>query len=103
MHLVRRTVLGLDVGGTKTACVEGTVDARILQRVEMPTRATEPFARTFPAIAERTRALIDEAGRAGRTLSRPSITCSAICLKKAGDLASQEGFYLGFAYLPHLK
>ena len=45
----RRTVLGLDIGGTKTACVEGTLDGRILERIEMPTRAAEPFAETFPA------------------------------------------------------
>lgn len=25
----RRTVLGFDIGGTKTACVEGTLDAAI--------------------------------------------------------------------------
>ena len=42
MHPAARTILGLDIGGTKTACVEGTLDGQILQRTEMPTRATQP-------------------------------------------------------------
>ena len=93
MQLVRRTVLGLDVGGTKTACVEGTVDARILQRVEMPTRAAEPFARTFPAIVEQARALIDEAGRAGRTIA-------AISVSVGGPLKIEEGLLINPPHLP---
>ncbi|MDR5730210.1 MAG: hypothetical protein RB191_22590, partial [Terriglobia bacterium] len=57
----QRTILGLDIGGTKTACVEGTCDGRILQRVEMPTRAEEPFAATFPAIIAHATDILKEA------------------------------------------
>jgi predicted NBD/HSP70 family sugar kinase len=42
-----RTVLGLDIGGTERACVEGTAGAEILQRVEIPTNAAQPFSATF--------------------------------------------------------
>ena len=35
------TLIGLDVGGSKTAVVEGTCDAMILQRREFPTRVTQ--------------------------------------------------------------
>ena len=47
-----RSIVGLDVGGTKTACVEGDFAGQILQRIEMPTHAMTPFAETFPAIAD---------------------------------------------------
>lgn len=30
------SVAGLDIGGTKTACVEGTLNGGIIQRIEMP-------------------------------------------------------------------
>jgi hypothetical protein len=39
------TIIGLDIGGTKTAIVEGTRDARILQRVELATEAERPLTR----------------------------------------------------------
>jgi glucokinase len=88
-----RTVLGLDIGGTKTACVEGTAGARILQRVEIPTRATEPFSATFPRIVQEARALIDAAGGAGRTIV-------AISVSVGGPLKIEEGFLLDPPHLP---
>lgn len=36
-----KSILGIDVGGTKTALVEGVPDGSILSRVEYPTNATE--------------------------------------------------------------
>ena len=36
------TILGLDVGGTKIACLEGNRRAEILQRSELATIAAEP-------------------------------------------------------------
>lgn len=89
----RRTILGLDAGGTKTACVEGTPDGAILQRIEMPTRAAEPFAATFPAIVDQLRTLMDIASRAGRTIS-------ALSVSVGGPLKIEEGFLLNPPHLP---
>ncbi len=87
------TVLGLDIGGTKTACVEGTRTARILQRIEIPTHATKPFAVTFPQITAETAKLIDTANRAGRTIE-------AISVSVGGPLKIEEGFLLDPPHLP---
>lgn len=89
----QRTVLGLDIGGTKTACVEGTGTARILQRVEIPTHATEPFSATFPQIAAEAKKLIGTANRAGRTIA-------AISVSVGGPLKIEEGFLLDPPHLP---
>jgi glucokinase len=89
----KSTVLGLDIGGTKTACVEGTSTARILQRVEIPTRATEPFSATFPQIAAEAAKLIEAASLAGRTIE-------AISVSIGGPLKIEEGFLLNPPHLP---
>ena len=93
MQSGRRTILGLDIGGTKTACVEGTLDGTILERIEIPTRAVEPFAATFPAIVEHCRKLIDAAQSAGRTVG-------AISVSVGGPLRIEEGFLLNPPHLP---
>ncbi|HEU5351011.1 MAG TPA: ROK family protein [Terracidiphilus sp.] len=87
------TILGLDAGGTKTACVEGTAEGEILQRVEMPTRATEPFAQTFPRIVEALRGVKDRAESAGRSIA-------ALSVSVGGPLRIQEGFLLNPPHLP---
>ncbi len=46
------TVLGVDVGGTKTAVVEGTKRGEILQRHEVPTEGRLPFDEAFARVAE---------------------------------------------------
>ncbi len=89
----RRTILGFDIGGTKTACVEGTLEGEMLQRIEMPTRAAEPFAATFPAIVEQAQALMDEARSAGRNIG-------AISVSVGGPLRIDEGFLLDPPHLP---
>lgn len=89
----RRTALGFDVGGTKTACVEGTVGGQILQRVEMPTNASEPFATTFPAILAGARQVADAAEKAGRTVA-------AISVSVGGPLRIEEGFLIDPPHLP---
>ncbi|HEU5457213.1 MAG TPA: ROK family protein [Terracidiphilus sp.] len=88
-----QTILGLDAGGTKTACVEGTVEGEILQRVEIPTRASEPFAQTFPRIAEALRGVKAEAERAGRNIA-------AVSVSVGGPLRIREGFLLNPPHLP---
>jgi glucokinase len=88
-----RTILGLDIGGTKSAVVEGTASASILQRVEIPTRATEPFSSTFPRIVEQARGVIDMAAGAGRTIA-------AISVSVGGPLKIDEGFLIDPPHLP---
>ena len=89
----RRTVLGFDVGGTKTACVEGTVSGEILQRLEMPTNASEPFVATFPAIVAGARQVVNAAEKAGRSIA-------AISVSVGGPLRIEEGFLINPPHLP---
>jgi len=88
-----RTILGLDVGGTKTACVEGTRDGHILQRIEMATHAAMPFADVFPEIVRHLETLIANAGHAGR---EPV----ALSLSIGGPLRIQKGFLINPPHLP---
>ena len=93
MRASRRTVLGLDVGGTKTACVEGTLEGEILARVELPTRAAEAFSATFPGIVAEARGVMDAAERAGRRIGAVSVSIG-------GPLRIEEGFLLDPPHLP---
>jgi glucokinase len=86
------TVLGLDMGGTKTACVEGSADGEVLQRIEIPTNAEAPFASTFPLIVDQARRLMCMAGDAGREIS-------AISVSVGGPLKIDEGVLIN---PPHL-
>ncbi len=85
-----RTVLGLDIGGTKTACVEGSVSGEILQRVEIP---TAPFSTTFPLIVEQAHKLIRIARNSHRTIA-------AISVSVGGPLKIKEGILINPPHLP---
>src|SRR6266853_485409 len=61
------TILGLDVGGSKTVVVEGSRDARILQRREVPTEGARPFEQTFQRIRDLTELTITAAASTTRT------------------------------------
>jgi len=87
------TVLGFDLGGTKTACVEGTVNGETLQQVEMPTNAAEPFAKTFPHIVRAARALRERAEGEGRRIA-------AVSVSVGGPLRIDEGFLINPPHLP---
>ncbi len=89
----QRTVLGFDIGGTKTACVEGTPTGNILQRVEIPTCAEEPFSTTFPLIVGEAHALIRAAKRVGRTIA-------AISVSVGGPLKIDDGVLINPPHLP---
>lgn len=54
-----KTILGLDIGGTKTAVIEGSYDGDILQRFELQTQSDRPVAQTFSRIEERIRRVMD--------------------------------------------
>ena len=88
-----RTVIGLDVGGTKTACVEGALDGTILQRIEMATRAAEPFSDTFPKIEDNLKQLMKAANQRNRTIA-------AISVSVGGPLKIQEGQLLNPPHMP---
>jgi len=88
-----RSIIGLDIGGTKTACVDGTLDGHILQRVEMHTHAKEPFDATFPEILRHIETLIAGAGHEGRTIA-------AISVSIGGPLKIGEGVLIDPPHLP---
>jgi glucokinase len=91
--LLRNSILGLDVGGTKTACVEGAPDGRILQRIEMPTQAQLPFADVFPEIVQHLHTLISVANQAARTPIALSVSIG-------GPLKIEEGLLIDPPHLP---
>lgn len=95
------TILGLDIGGTKCAVVEGTARAEILQRYETATEAERPIDATLPRLCQ----LLAEAGdiaiRAGR---RPAVLSVSV----GGPLRIREGVLIDPPHLPgwhgaHLK
>ena len=89
----QHTILGLDIGGTKTACVEGTREGAILQRVELETRAVEPFAAAFPRIVAAARSVVDAAAQAGRSIAAVSVSIG-------GPLRIAEGVLINPPHLP---
>src|SRR5271165_5424006 len=91
--MATHTIIGLDVGGTKTACVEGTADGRILARAEWPTEAWRPFLEVFPLVVEQAAAMIVKARREGR---KPV----AISVSIGGPLRIGEGYLINPPHLP---
>jgi glucokinase len=87
------TIIGIDVGGTKTAVVEGTSSGEILTRSALPTDGTRPFDETFPALADRVATVVESARAAGR---RPI----AIGVAVAGPLQASLGRLLDPPNLP---
>lgn len=93
MPSTAHTILGLDIGGTKTACVEGTFGGQILQRCEIPTEPQRPFAETFPHIQQASQQIINAAQSQGRTIA-------AISVSIGGPLRIEEGFLIDPPHLP---
>jgi glucokinase len=87
------TIIGIDVGGTKTAVVEGTTGGDILQRSTLPTNGSRPFAETFPTLAEHVERVTKTAAAAGR---RPI----AISVAIAGPIDAAAGRLLDPPNLP---
>ena len=88
-----QTIIGLDIGGTKTAVVEGSARAEILQRGEIATEACRPFDETFPLIA----GLIKKTIEAARQASREAF---AISVSIGGPLKIAEGVLIDPPHLP---
>lgn len=87
------TILGFDIGGTKTAVVEGTQDAAILQRRKQPTEAHRPFDETFPSLISLAKDTIQEAAHAGRHIGAVSVSIG-------GPLRIGEGVLVDPPHLP---
>lgn len=90
--MLAETLLGLDVGGTKLAVVEGNGKAEILQRYEIPAEAQRPFEATFPRLAGLVTRAVEVSERAGRQIG-------ALSLSIGGPLNIEEGILLD---PPHL-
>lgn len=88
-----RSIVGLDIGGTKLACVEGTAAGAILGREEMPTLACEPFDRRFPVLAAMAASRLEFARSAGREVA-------ALSVSVGGPLKIGEGVLLNPPHLP---
>src|SRR5580704_1897039 len=56
---VEKTIVGLDIGGSKVAFVEGALDAAILQRREVPALARLAFEEVFVGLASQIETLIE--------------------------------------------
>src|SRR5450432_3629290 len=82
-----RTILGLDIGGSKTAIVEGTSDGRILQRHEIATEGARPFEETYVRLV----ALLRQTVEAARGNGREVIAVSA---SLPGPLRIEEGVFI---------
>lgn len=87
------TILGLDVGGTKTAVVEGTRQAVILQRHEIATEAWRPFDEVFPRLCE----LLQQASAIATQQQRHIVALSGSI---GGPLRIAEGVLLDPPHLP---
>jgi len=93
MYPANQTIIGLDIGGTKTAVVEGSAQAQILRREEIATEASRPFDETFPRIA----ALIEKTIEAARRSGREPL---AISVSIGGPLKIAEGVMIDPPHLP---
>ena len=80
------TIIGVDVGGTKTTVVEGTFDARILAREELPTNAAAPFTQSWAPIAQSISDAIARSRQAGRAPGGVSVAVGGPLLAAAGRL-----------------
>ncbi len=57
-----RKIIGLDIGGTKTAVVLGTAEGEILSRTEFPTNVSSPFDTQFARLCSVVHATLDKVG-----------------------------------------
>jgi len=87
------TLVGLDIGGTKTAVVEGTVSGEILQRREVATDACVPVDTTWPAIRNLIRTAIEHSSSQGRNVI-------ALGVSVGGPLSIDQGILFDPPHLP---
>jgi glucokinase len=88
-----QTILGLDIGGTKTAIVEGTREAEILQRTVFATEAARPFDDVFPRIVQHATAMLAQSRASARRVTAVSVSIG-------GPLCIGDGVLLDPPHLP---
>lgn len=81
------TILGIDIGGTKTAVIEGTFDGEILRREAIPTEGHKPFEESFSRIVALAQQTIAEAANNKRDIKAISLSCP-------GPLKIEEGIFI---------
>lgn len=86
-------LLGLDIGGTKTAAVLGSVTGRIVQRVEIPTPASESFQAAIDTILKAADGLI-------AAQLPPGTQLCAVSVAVGGPLNIDEGIIFSPPHLP---
>ncbi len=86
-------ILGLDIGGTKTAVVLGDHDGRIFDRVQFATRSERGFEPTFAELCEAAGTVRDRAGKNGRPPSCLSVSIG-------GPMDVEKGMILSPPNLP---
>lgn len=96
MMAILGTIIGLDIGGTKTAILEGTYDAVILQRREIPTNAQDAYEVTLKRICDEVDAVLSASREAGRDVD-------AISVSIGGPLQIEQGVILSPPHLPHWR
>ena len=78
-------LLGLDIGGTKTALILGDLEANVLRRIEIPTPAGEPFEPAIAMISAAAEALLVECKNEGSGIPK------AISVSVGGPLDIDRG------------
>jgi glucokinase len=68
------TIVGLDIGGSKFAMVEGTRRGEILARSQHPTAPEQGFPATIARIYEATQAMLAQVAQAGRVVDALSVS-----------------------------
>ena len=67
-------IIGLDIGGTKFAVVEGTLAGEILARTQQPTATERGFEDTFARLCATVEGMLAAARAAGRTVGALSVS-----------------------------
>ncbi|UCG33620.1 MAG: ROK family protein, partial [Phycisphaerales bacterium] len=86
-------ILGLDIGGTKTAVLLGDYEARTLERRQFPTAPTRGFDTTFAVLCDNIDALLQAARSAG-----PPPECISVSI--GGPMDVERGLILSPPNLP---
>jgi glucokinase len=86
-------IVGLDIGGSKTAIVLGTKGGEIISRREIPTDCDRPFAETYPKIVTEIEDIIAY-GKSQKHIA------TAISVAVGGPLRIEEGYIVCPPHLP---
>lgn len=89
---MKKFILGLDIGGTKTSVVIGDINAKIYEKTTFPTEADKPFEYSFKKICER----ITEETKKYRNIEGISVSIG-------GPLNIKKGIILSPPNLPNWK